>query len=163
MLEIFSFITFTFFLLYFINSKRNVYKLNNINYKKIQDENEKLKIKVKGLTEELEELGEDNERLFKINKQYKQRDIPIMNNKYCKEDIFKVFDILYGDKMSKKTNSKIATRLMNKRKDICDYIINGKEMKDDKVDYSVDFIKLILDLIYENNNKQLKINELINK
>ena len=65
--------------------------------------------------------------------------------------------------MSKKTNPKVYHRLVNKRSIVCKNIINGKDMEDDKVDYSVDFIKLILDLIYENNNKQLKINELINK
>jgi len=87
----------------------------------------------------------------------------LQSTEFTKEDIFKIFDMIYQKKMSKKENPKVATRLMNKRKEVVDYIINGKVMKDDKTDYSVDFMKTIITLTKDNNKKEERINKLLDK
>ncbi len=133
--------------------------------KRLQEENEKLK-KDNIVTEK---IMENSETQTEVRNNIPEKEIKtpkLDSQEFTKEDICKVFDMIYDKKMSKgknNINAKVASRLMNKRKDVIDFIVNDKKKKDDKEDYSVDFMKTIITLIKDNNKKEERINKLLDK
>ncbi len=130
---------------------------------KILEEKLKNKTEIKTQTETQTQETQTEERNNLPEKETEIKTPKLETAEFTKEDIFKVFDMIYENKMSKKTNPKVASRLMNKRKNVIDIIVNDKKKIDDKEDYSVDFMKTIITLIKDNNKKEERINKLIDK
>ncbi len=130
---------------------------------KILEEKLKNKTEIKTQTETQTQETQTEERNNLPEKETEIKTPKLETAEFTKEDIFKVFDMIYEKKMSKKTNPKVASRLMNKRKNVIDIIVNDKKKIDDKEDYSVDFMKTIITLIKDNNKKEERINKLIDK
>lgn len=88
------------------------------------------------------------------------------NNEYSQDNVWAVFDAIYGDMMTYKNgnNKKLANNLMNKRKDMCNIISGTKTKKDEtRRDYGVDMIKYIIDLTNKNKKLNDRVNTLIDK
>ena len=71
----------------------------------------------------------------------------ITNKEINRQNIDNVFDLVFKEKMKKTNDEKIYRRLANKRNDISKKILNNIEKNDNKLDYSAEFVKYIINII----------------